>query len=450
MKKLLSEKLFIFGMIFVQFSCSEELYEEKINQTSYSVRYVNSEFYKKNKSLINTLEHNKINNISKIINDTINGITIDTDLVKYVESQENNSYTFMVLNQDGNFLDNLVLMSQSDGTYQPYLLRHYLSSLEINALNTNQNINFTNKTKVFKITESNIVTDVFDKIGLEDCVVNYTTEEVVTLTPIDQCDCFPTAFEESFSHVLIGDMICTQGGGGGGGSEIVTSPHSIGGGGPVTPCDDLIYKDSITEFASKMIELKTKAGNQNFESAYVLYQNASQGLLFSQEQVGDPNDKYTGGQVELNLSNDIYSTPTNGIGFIHCHLNNGTTFGVFSFSDILGFAQLAVLSTRPVVEFGLYVTSDLGTFALKIKNKTAFRSYFQMMNSIQNEFEIEFAKTVKKTDGIDKQKKGFLKFLKAKNLDAMIEFYEKNSTTNNWNRLKLNSNESQIIEEPCN
>jgi hypothetical protein len=119
------------------------------------------------------------------------------------------------------------------------------------------------------------------------------------------------------------------------------------------PCKDLKDKSENISFKEKMEELKGKAATQNFESAYAMYQNPAEGLSFSPEATGTVNEP----AVELTLNMSSTQTPTNAIGFIHCHLDNGTTFKVFSFTDIIALAYVASVSTRPTSELGIFVTT---------------------------------------------------------------------------------------------
>jgi hypothetical protein len=232
-------------MVFALTSCSQDLFEEQIKTSKYKVNYVDSKELKKNARLIESLKKDKLihtNSLGKIVNDTINKFSIDTDLVKYLQGENFDSYTFKILEEEENYLDNLVLMSQIDGNYLPYIMRYSLTEQDRQALITGSPIDFTNKGKVFLLNNYNIVNDVLGKYSYsEECAMVYTWEEMVTYS-IDpnQCDCWGLN-ETSVSHVLVGTLNCNDGGGGGSsdGSEIGTSPHGGGGGVAGSEFDDV-------------------------------------------------------------------------------------------------------------------------------------------------------------------------------------------------------------------
>jgi hypothetical protein len=188
----------------------------------------------------------------------------------------------------------------------------------------------------------------------------------------------------------------------------------------------------------------------NFESAHAIYQNASLGLQIGDEFTGDPNGDDNGRQVKLSLNSSSTSTPTNCIGFIHCHLDDGSTFKVFSVSDIIAFSQIAVNSTRAKDEFTMIVTTSSGTFALKINDIIKFRNSSSYMSFIQNDLEYDFDKLVTKEMSISNQIKGFLKFINnIKGVGSLgIDMFENINGT--WNKLTLSNDGSTTINTPCN
>lgn len=248
----------------------------------------------------------------------------------------------------------------------------------------------------------------------------------------------------------------TPGGGGGGGEN--TGNNNAGGNTSLTtivnpteeekktPCEELIENDSISDFNAKMEELKIKAGTQDFESAHVLYKNPSSELIIGDEFTGQSNANGEGREVYLSLN----ANGENSIGIIHCHLDNGTTFKVFSLDDIIALAKIADLSTRPTNEFAVYVTTNSGTLALKINNKTLLTSKIDLMDMTYNDQEEEFSNKVKKEESFLKQKLGLVKFLSDMPLigNPGIDLYEK--VGNNWNKLGLSADGNSVTNTPCN
>jgi len=195
-----------------------------------------------------------------------------------------------------------------------------------------------------------------------------------------------------------------------------------------------------------MAELKTKAGTQNFESAHVLYQNPTSGLIIGDEFTGASNANGEGREVYLSFNSNV----ANSIGFIHCHLDNGTTFKVFSLDDIIALALIAKLSTRPTNEFAVYVTTNSGTLALKINNKALLTSKIDFLEMTYNDQEEEFKKKVDMHKTYSEQKLGLVKFLNNMPLIGSpgIDLYEK--AGNNWNKLGLSADGNSVTNTPCN
>lgn len=214
-------------------------------------------------------------------------------------------------------------------------------------------------------------------------------------------------------------------------------------------CQELKNKDTNQELNQKLAELKGKAANQGYESAYVMYQNASQGLMFSDEFTGDPNGNEEGRQVWLDIVEAGTMSTLNCIGFVHCHLDDGTTYKVFSVTDILALAQVADLSTRPQQELVVYVVTSSGTFALKVSSKIALKNHLNLMQLAFEGYEEKFDKFVKMEQPVEEQKVKFLQFVEKYLPNAGLELYEKDETTDEWKKLELKPNKKSIKEIKC-
>lgn len=218
------------------------------------------------------------------------------------------------------------------------------------------------------------------------------------------------------------------------------------------PCEEMNSKDADSTFNSKMVELKGKAGTQNFESSYVVYQNPQEGTTFSNEIVANPEDKSGGREVKIDLNQSASQATTNTIAIIHCHLDDGTTFKVPSFTDLITLAAIATLSTRPTQELAMYVTTASGTFAVKVNNRILLKSKLDLMAFSQNSYEKDFKDKVKMEQTVEIQKLKLLQFINNMNFigNPGIDLYEKKASTGQWNKLSLSNNGNNIIETPCN
>ena len=214
------------------------------------------------------------------------------------------------------------------------------------------------------------------------------------------------------------------------------------------PCEQLKEKEKDSVFKAKMTELKGKSSSQNFESAYVMYQVAGVGTSFSAEQTGTAEKQ----EVKISLGGTQTQSPLNVTSVLHNHLDNGTTFKVFSFSDIIVLGEIAKASTRPTPEFAIYVSTSSGTFAIKVNNKILLKSKLELLKAGQKAFEVDYNTKVKMTDSIEIQKLGFLQFINNMQFigNPGIDLYENNNSTGKWKKLTLSSNGKNVVENPCN
>lgn len=214
---------------------------------------------------------------------------------------------------------------------------------------------------------------------------------------------------------------------------------------PQQLCNDLKAKSQDPNFASLMNGLKAKAGTQNFESAYTMYQVSGVGLSFSPEFTGSQNVA-NGRQVSLQIQLSSTLTTNNASGFIHCHLDNGTTFKIFSYSDVIALAQITKLSNRPTAELAVYVTTASGTFAMKVNNRNGLKNKADYLDSVSKAREIDFKNYVDINKPILDQIKGFLQFMNDK-VGNEINLYQQ-FPNGDWKQLELNQH-GQLIATNC-
>ena len=210
-------------------------------------------------------------------------------------------------------------------------------------------------------------------------------------------------------------------------------------------CTELKNNSQNPTFNEKMGELKAKAGTQNFESAYPMY-NTAGSRNFGAEAQGSPESP----EVSLNMAQSATQSPLNCIGFIHCHLDNGKTFKVFSFSDLIALATVASVSTRPTAELAIYVTTASGTLAIKVSDKIALKAKLLQMVGAQQAYERDFAALVDMNDNTETQSLNFLKFMDETWPDSGsgIELYQQ-AQDGSWENLSLNTNKNGINRKKC-
>ncbi|QQV03226.1 MULTISPECIES: hypothetical protein [Chryseobacterium] len=160
-------------------------------------------------------------------------------------------------------------------------------------------------------------------------------------------------------------------------------------------------------------------------------------------------DSNGGSFVELEVD---WSKAPDITGFMHCHLNNLNvikTYTVFSMSDFIALAQLVENFTAPVHTLGMYVTTNRGTFAIKLTNKQAiidFSDYIK--NNIEYVDTFYFSK-IKPNASKRQQSSGLLSLIKESNVGTGIELYESDSNFKNWKKLYLDEN-NDLKTANCN
>jgi hypothetical protein len=202
-----------------------------------------------------------------------------------------------------------------------------------------------------------------------------------------------------------------------------------------TPCLDLNNKSADTSFKGKMQELANDA-NGNAEAGMVTYKNMPN---YGNKTYGGL-DSNGNSFCALDWDNSRASQTT---GFMHCHLNSTNpalkTLTVFSLTDFVAYATLVENSTVDVSELGIYVTTNRGTFALKLTDKQAIINLSNYIKENGEDALRTFENKVKYGQSKNKQIKGLLNFIKEK-AGTEIELYESDSAFENWKKKSLDSN----------
>ncbi len=462
-RKHILKKLLIFGIAVLLASCSEDLYETESNKSNYKVSYVNSVAIQNNKGLIKTLKDKRIiksNTLNRIIFDTINNFSIDTDFVKFMQGPNFNSYTFQIIEQEDNYLDNLVLVSQAGAPYSAFIMRYNLTEQEKIALNTGQTIDFTNKVKVLKLSNSNITNDALGKlIYQEECNWVTSWQEVVTITPCPIDGCWEEEWTgTSISHVLVGSWVCTGTGSGGGGElgDVGTSPHGPGGGSdlnPPDPCKKLknLFDPSKGNIKPTILnDLRPNiAVNPSGEKGYSLTKNST-GTI-----VGIPI---------LPSSINVTQVPSGGYYFCAIHTHPLDTAPMFSFSDVLILNNLnngCASFNDGMASFLLVCQDDNGvfqTYAIVFNPDSLNETIDQFMTNPENigctvkeisnmmngkfkkEYDIEYNSPNPNYERV------FLRNMFYSN----VSLYKANSTLSNWSKLSLSNNSATATVNSTN
>lgn len=467
MKKRLKQitKFMAICALIALYGCEKELYEDTIYQSKLKVSYVNSTALENNKLLMKKLNNSsyfKKNFAGRIITDTINGFSIDTEKVKFVQGDNFNSYTFEIIKPDQTFLDNLVLMSKNQEEYKPYALRYTLTDEEKAKLNTADYIDFTNKCKASEINDANTLEEILAKYAYnEECNMVYEWQETISITPCDIDGCLNEPWATfSYGHTLIGHLVCSSGSSGDNGTtigtDIVTSPHGGGSGGQKkTPCQQL--KDLNTKPIANTSPPKTVLNNLN-DLATQIATNPRE-RMFVMTPTTESENEYVETYVEGSLNGDgvFFSAGLNVLSIImHCHYNI-SQYSIFSLQDLQQISHYLDSGNiiNPETFTSIVVTAQGTKYAIKIipqNNQLGNNNYLANFfagwdfENIKKTREDIFEKKVTEAQTPAQNELGFLNFLKEQKFS--FELYKADATFTQWTKLSLATN-GEVIQTPC-
>lgn len=139
--------VFVFFVIVVSFSCKDDtiINEEVIIKKEFTIKTIHKQELYANKKISNVIS--KYDRTNKSFTDSITGIEIDTDNIKYIELLDGyHSYTFSVINTTAkDVLENILLSLQSDGTYKEYLVKYNLTASEVDLIKEGIEVSIENK-----------------------------------------------------------------------------------------------------------------------------------------------------------------------------------------------------------------------------------------------------------------------------------------------------------------
>jgi hypothetical protein len=493
-------------IIFILIGCqAEEEFIQQSNQKNFRIKKLTeAEFMKKAPKAfgkINLLKNNLKDNYYQRTVAVNNEFKVYTDEIVEITKGNSTSYTLPIYrDNETNYVENLVLTLQQDNTYSAKIVTYNLSETEkallqdgifIDASKGMQVQNLDNGTNLANtILAKGNSNNCFDiQIEYEMCCHNVHS----TLSILNGVHCTCPSPPTGYTYVIAA-VPCQEDHGGGGGSGGGDDPfgnidppgdgdNDIGnndGGGsgngsgtgtgssgndgnddgndenqepsdsfgddndhtiPIVfnpkpkPCEDLKEKSEDTEFVNKMKEMRLDAFN-TVESGYIMYDNDPP---YSEKQFGglDAGGSY----IDLAFDPARAAVIT---GFMHCHLNNAEikNFAVFSLDDLIAFGTLVENSTVPLEKLTMYVTSNKGTFALKIKNKASFIAAIDKIYDSKKIYDNIFRNRVNEDLTPSDQVKGFLSFFKASGLSTseVYELYQCDYNFSNWKKVGIDQN----------
>ena len=485
------KKLFLIGIaLSVLISCSVvdlEEHEHGIEASIKSRKISFNEFksYTKAFNVINDVNKKNVvasTALNRIIRDTIRNFSIDTQEGLYITYANLHSFTFPVYRDvDNGKLENLVLSSQSDGSYKVKLLIYTLTpqekvDLTLGRLRRVQNPivtipiqNFdTNFTEAGSCEE--VTTNIFTTCSGEgkhsfaagnafECA--YWTQgggTPPTFVTITRIVCVMSAGNGSGGGSGAGAGAGGPGGGGGDGNEYPanypsndTPPedYNLGISIPVkpnpplkTPCNQI---KNITNNTSNL-----KANINSLNSNATLSLNYEKGFEYKDDANGisQPTPKngipgQTGIEIAIPFSGSLNFV-------LHSHYSAPGMMPCFTFEDLLVFSKIHKYkkdNNKPLDKITYMVVTQAGVFAMVIENESALENFLLSIDntSLEKVAKKFYQKYPKNEDSDDEYVKSVIK-----SLDTFgVGLYKANDDLSNWNKLTVNAN-NNIVPNPCN
>jgi hypothetical protein len=478
-------KLLIFGIFFMLFGCSEDLYEAE-NKNQYGFKVSHKKFQdllqqpKFKKAITKVEKEREKENLStnKTIMEVQYGFTIVENIVNVLENDTITSYTLLVTreNTPENVVENLIIQVKSQNEITAFLLKYTNESDFYDGFNM-KDFQGT-KTLIPIIYNTNQVNTTGKMVYVEVCSTltswycygpgQHSDSDGCTMGfPISQEVCSLYGYDDG-----IGSGGSSGGGGGSGGNyssntpsdpTILTSPTS-----PIknfnlskTPCETL-KKDLSTTTGIKLKSPQI----YNFLTSN-LNQPKEYGFYFKKE-----NNIYTP-YPSYNATTDKITIQIGGTSFCSIHTHPYPSANpMFSWEDMYSLQQFFMLANQELLEevtIYLVCTDNYSVnqlYAIKIDD---FDGFTDFLNN-----DITSTVTPQDLAGLtteEDRSKEILRLMNAKqhkynlknpNMNQEIPFlnyfagsgaslYKANSTLTNWDKLTLSNNTTNpITKTPCN
>lgn len=496
LKKIIPSAFFLIA--FIIFSCSEdyEIHDHNHNHSKIKVKPISINDVISNQKAFEKLTNPKSrfktnSSFNRIINDTVNNFSIETENGIFIEDGDYHSYTFKITRPNGsNFLlENVVVSRKNETEYETILYQYNINQQELNMIDNGEFVDLKGKINKIFLENSIIASEITAKYYYngscyEDNPVyipgNTCQEGIHDLSYVlshigawDQCTYYnagtytATAGYWTWQSSLVS---CDDNGGG----DISSGSGEYLGGGwvsgsttttpvnncrtciPVyapTPCDKV--KDQFTNNPTLQDKLNTLSGLTS-SSTERGFQKLSNSSIIQSAAVG------TNGAVKMpEIPNGVTCTM-----FAHTHNAPAVnTYSIFSWDDLVGIAKLirqGKIDTNNFVTF--LATADGTYYALTIENPTAFSQFFATIQdpNYNQAMGLKMASEMNKyydpgkkgnaiiqensSDNI-KDEKAFLDFLNDNNLGASL--FESNSTFSTFEEVKHNKITNSIDKQPC-
>jgi hypothetical protein len=432
----------------------------------------------------------------KIINDTINNFSIDTEIGTFIESDNYHSYTFKVVRPNGSpfLLENLVVSKEGTNDYETYLYQYDITEQELQMVKEGVQINLSNKISILTIENTNIVTDLAAKEY--PCFVQVTSYVQGQSCPNGHtwgqiCEYYGQSYGPTAGYYITESIlsVCNDSSGSGGNSNSnPTDPgqtYGSGGGSTTTvttptfePCETCPEFDSGTVAVTPCESLNKLAETTD--------QNINPSLQFLKDKLDSGVTTEWGVQFNYNVdvspavaSNQTIVGGSNSVDFAlnwnqrgSAHLHTTAGYGMFSWGDVnslAGFYDYASPLNQPYVT-SIMVCNNLipttntidnyNVYAIKVDNYTSLSN---AINNTLNNPDYNGLTLEEKIKKLLKKQANLFKAAGENNLEKSflqqfasygISLYKKkppinSASTENWVKLTINPLTNTITETPC-
>lgn len=450
-------KLLIFSIIFMLFSCSEDLFDEEINQNKKIIAKkisMQDAQFKNNAKLVKSiadLKNIQLNRYSSRFDySEVYDFYIDEENGVYLEKERLESYTFPVYKMEtDSMVTNIVFNKNLSGEYDVILGEYDILKSDF--------IDITAE----ELAQSAVVyTDITGRFRGPELICIETQEYV--MVPIDQGD-----LTGNFGYVGIWVTIgsyCYWSDTGGGGSDIgnssgggiltgpIDSSHGGGGGDenltPPNPCNNLkkLFDPVKANIKPKIIT--------DLQPNIAVNPSGEKGVSLAMNSSGVPTNTIIPPVIQPPLP---IPTGVNYYSAIHTHPLD--TYPMFSWSDVVVLNNLnnhSASHNQGLASFLLVCQDDNGvfqTYAVVFDPNSLNDTIDQFMGNPENvgcssqEIELEMNKKLGEEYLKDSNyERAFLKFMSSSN----VSLYRANSTLTNWSKLTLSNNSATATVNSTN
>jgi len=488
------KKIIILSIIFMLFSCSEDFYEDALQQKNeITIKDISLKDLSKsdNPNLFKTVQKIKAKKESvagKMVYDSINRIYFDDENGKLIETATGyKSYTFKVERETpNNFeLENIVF-SKKGSEYEAILVKYELTPSEVEKLKNNILFNPTVDPSI-EILQKNIACNTI----IDHCriMISPSTGEIIgyEITYLDPCEgsgggsntgtgtgsgnnsgsssSNGNSGTGGLDPIPSGTGTSWEGGGSNTSGGLLTTPTGGGTSAVANPCKKFkMQNDDFPSLRQALTDLEATK-NQDHENGIFIESNNSnvQNAITS-----------TSASSTVNFPNLAPPNKYKIMAHTHdAHGPNGTgTFSIFSWVDLLELADIIKEEELDDTIFTYYLaTADNTRYALTIYWPSAYYEYFDIKtnpndpsqtNYFNSEKYIEIMDKIEKkyysetpipgkisyTSNPEDDLKIFLKMIKELKLSASL--FEVDPTYSTFTKLSLNSNGTVKRGTPCN